>query len=336
MSWFKKKVIEIKYVYMGIRQSFNFFDDIDRFIELDRFFKTSNKVYTENELILISKTLSDNNKGIDVLKCFCWLSESEYQNEIKDSNLILTSEIVKIVKSIKINNEFFDFIFFNSFEEKNNLLLLLENRIVENKSCINNKILDNNDLLNLLYKPIESYNLPIMKLFIVEWGIYTVSKFSGKDYISVNYKSDFSNQNFDLKNSFTLLNLSLLNLKRKVFYNYSDISEEEIVISNIFDMTEDLNLGNGIGYDFFESLLVLITFYFDLDNQKTIRFINKIDINWSEISNNVVSKGFRLIGDLFLKVNDSRSSLLWYKKGLVLNPKLGVIKLIDSLEKKSL
>ena len=333
MGWFSKKE-EIKYYYLGIRETLQFRNEIDRFIDLDKFFRETDKIYTEKELINISTTLTQAGKEIDIIKSFCWVTESEYQSQINDTKINIDIENFKLIKSIEINMEFLNFIYFDTTKQKQDVLKVLENKISETKYFLNLKDTDNRDLTDILYEQNVLPDLPIVKFYIIEWGIYSIWKTEGNDYLLITKRESFSNINFsdELENDSNLLRYNLFNLKRKINSNCSDISTEEKNILKVLNKTDFINLDRGVGYDYLESLLVLGKFYFEKDKKIAISYFEKANIDWSEISSNVVSKTFREIGELFMNVNDNQKAIYWLKKGLELNPKLGVLKLIEKLE----
>jgi len=53
-----------------------------------------------------------------------------------------------------------------------------------------------------------------------------------------------------------------------------------------------------------------------------------------DLSGDTVSKFFRQIGDTYLERGNKSAALNWYKKGLQLNPKLGIKKQVTNLEKE--
>jgi tetratricopeptide (TPR) repeat protein len=61
---------------------------------------------------------------------------------------------------------------------------------------------------------------------------------------------------------------------------------------------------------------------------------NKIRKRNYELSPSTVADYYRKIGEIYFELKQNEKSLDWLKAGLILNPKLGVKKLIDKLEKK--
>lgn len=335
-NWKKKEPKLFRYV--GIKDCSEFRDNLDRFLILHNNFRNLQKLFTLDELDLMSNKLSDTNP-INVKESFIWFDQNEYKEYIKRDieNASLNLERIAGERKISVNEALLNFLYIPD-EEKNNLIDKLKNiiRICENDYELKNKLIYTCSILSEKY--IEMYGES--DYFLSAYFILKVRNFNIWHHNELNLRSisdEFFeyNANFeeDIKNPKIKLKYSALNLQWKIKELNTDIIEIENYICQALDEIPEYNI-NPIGYDIIKSLFNLGLHYSDINKNKSDFYLNKIDREWSEISNNTVSNYFKKIGEIYLKQNDYIKAKYWFEKGLKLNPKLSVIKLLQKIEKE--
>ncbi len=143
------------------------------------------------------------------------------------------------------------------------------------------------------------------------------------------------NTNFedDLNDPKIKLKYSALNLRWKMKELNSDILEIENNICQALDNITEFNI-NPTGYEIISSLFDLGLYYNNSNTEKSDFYFNKIDREWSKLSINTVSNYFKKIGDLYYSNANNKKSIYWYEKGLKINPKLPVIKILQKIKKE--
>jgi hypothetical protein len=333
MSWFSRKEKEQRFDYAGIRDSNQFRNEIERFYELQEYFQNSNKVYTLNDLTQISKVLSESKKKIDVFETFIWKEENEQQKSTS-GNLTLNNETTKKA-SVSINYDFLNFLFFQNENEKNRLIEQLSKVIKENEVNFQSEDFKTISLFNSYESMFGNPPYYLLFLFSVETSLYNIWHNNNTGVFSLSKRIDNVNFDFDeeLKKDNIAIKWNLENLRRKIDYSFNDISNEETNISGLLLKITDYNI-NPMGYDILNAIVTLGLYYIEKNPEKANGYFNKANSNWSKISINTVSAAFKQIGEAFLKVNDSGNALYWFKKGLEINPKLTVKKIIKEIEDK--
>lgn len=334
MGWFsKKKEKELRYVFIGLRESKQLKSELSRFYELQEYFLNSEKIYTKSELSQISAALSKENGSIDVFESFVWLDEHSYQSRTEPVNLKMNAENLKEVE-VDINTDILDFLFFEYENQKINLINQLKQVIKVKKNSFNSPDFKT-IMLNEAYE--ELFGTPpsfLLQLFIIEVTLYTIWHIDGVDHVKITKKVDYINSDFKekLKGHKDALKWNLVNLKRKINISFQDISTEEKIISDILFDIDDYNV-NPFGYDILDAIIVLGLYYMNFDIEKGTFYIEKANCSWTNISNNTVSYHFKNVGEAYYKTNQLQSALTWFKKGLEINPKLNVKKIIAQIEK---
>ena len=332
MSWFSKK--EQRFEYAGIRDTAQFRNEIERFYEIQEYFQNSNKFYNLNELSQISNTLSENREKIDVYKTFIWKDEkNEYQKSTSDNKTLNNERTQKVY--VSINYDFLNFLFFQNEDEKYKLIDQLSKVIKENEDNFKSEDFKRISLFNSYESMFGTPPYYLLFLFSIVTKTYTIWNTNNAGVLRLH--EDIFNINCDfyeeLKKDNIALKWNLENLRRKIDYSFNDISNEETNISGLLLKITNYNI-NPIGYDILKVIVTLGLYYIEKNPEKANAYFNKANSNWSEISINTVSAAFKEIGEAFLKGNDSGNALYWFKKGLEINPKLPVKKIIKEIEYK--
>lgn len=155
----------------------------------------------------------------------------------------------------------------------------------------------------------------------------TTSKEIGKDATekSVNTNREAHNK---LDNYYTALNLCSFNLEKKSENSLNDFKFEEELINKTLEKSDLFNFAR-------LSALFSLGAVFHKANQieSMENVFNKIRKENYELSSSTVADYYRNIGEIYIDLKQNDKALDWLKAGLTLNPKLGVKKLIDRLEK---
>jgi hypothetical protein len=332
MSWFNKKAKERRFCYVGIRESEQFRNEIDRFIELEQYFQNTNKVYTLSELAQISKALSENTGEIDVSKAFVWVDETELVASDSQSISIKTENVKKT--SVSINHELLNFLFFVNEVERTTFAEQLKNVIRESASEIQAQDFQVVALFDSYEKMFGRPPGYLLSVFSVQTVTYTIWKTEGTEVLNVRKRIDVTNSDFlsEMQKHSSALKWNLINLRRKIECSFNDISKEENDISALLLKITDYNV-NPVGYDILDALVTLGLYYNEIDPIKANAFFEKVDCDWSSISSNTVSVAFKRIGDALIKSNENNRALSWFKRGLEINPKLPVKNIIKEIER---
>jgi tetratricopeptide (TPR) repeat protein len=130
-------------------------------------------------------------------------------------------------------------------------------------------------------------------------------------------------------NSYYLgLNFCSANLLRKIENNFFDFQFEENHINYIL---QDCDVFN---YVRIETLFTLGQAYQKAGlYAKMNNTFDKIRSEVYDLQPSTISKFYRSIGEIYVELKQKEQALDWLKAGLSINPKLGVKKLISSLEK---
>jgi tetratricopeptide (TPR) repeat protein len=331
MSWFSRKEKEQRFVYTGIRESKQFRNEIDRFIELEKYFQSADKIYTLNDLSQISKVLSESNGQIDVFEAFIWRDESENQTTLSE-NLTINTENFKRV-SVSINNDLLNFLFFQNEDEKNRLVKQLNQVIIENEPNFKSQDFKTITLFHSFEKMFGTPPSYLLNLFVIETSLYTIWHTENTEILNASKRFDYVNSNFndEIKKDNVALKWNLENLKRKISYSFGDISKEENTISALLLNIKDYNI-NPMGYEILNAIVTLGLYYAEKNPEKAFNYFDKANCNWSNISNNTASFAYKQIGEAYLKLKKTDNALMWFKKGLELNPKLTVKNIIKEIE----
>lgn len=132
-----------------------------------------------------------------------------------------------------------------------------------------------------------------------------------------------------LDNYYTALNLCSHNLEKKTENSFYDFKFEEELINKILEKSDLFNFAR------VSTLFILGVSFYKANQIKSMEnTFNKIRKENYELSQSTVADYYRNIGEIYFELKQNEKSLDWLKAGLTLNPKLGVKKLIDKLEKK--
>ena len=132
-----------------------------------------------------------------------------------------------------------------------------------------------------------------------------------------------------LENYYTALNLCSHNLESKTKNSFYDFKFEEDLINKVLEKSELYNFAR------VSTLFILGESFYKANQIESMEnTFNKIRKGNYELSPSTVADYYRKIGEIYFELKQNEKSLDWLKAGLILNPKLGVKKLIDKLEKK--
>lgn len=199
---------------------------------------------------------------------------------------------------VKIDFDFIDILFFSNSNSKIELVRKIENEIQRLS-------ISGNISRVKLFKEISSEDF--------EWKVLA-------DLFVFGY--DISSGQKKLDNYYTALNVCRHNITEKVKCNVFDFSFE----IGLLDKALKFNKYN---YALIETLyLVGKEFHHLKDFEKRDYYFEKIYNNEFEISQNTVSQFFKKIGIIYYEY-DFDTAKKWFEKGLELNPKLNVKKLIN-------
>lgn len=132
-----------------------------------------------------------------------------------------------------------------------------------------------------------------------------------------------------LDNYYTALNLCSHNLEKKTENSFYDFKFEEELVNKTLQKSDLFNFAR------VSTLFILGTAFYKANQIESMENVfNKIRKENYELSPSTVADYYRNIGEIYFELKQNEKSLDWLKAGLTLNPKLGVKKLIDKLEKK--
>lgn len=131
-----------------------------------------------------------------------------------------------------------------------------------------------------------------------------------------------------LQHYYTAIRLASHNLQVKSVNHIQDIAEEEkLILESLSDSQKDfarINIFLQLGKSFKEQK------NFD----KMSHYYNSIFSDSFDLSQNTVADFIRVAGEDFYQLGKLTEALKYFKKGLELNPKLGVKKIVAEIEKK--
>ena len=139
----------------------------------------------------------------------------------------------------------------------------------------------------------------------------------------------YSSKTNKLDNYYTALNLCSHNLEKKTENSFYDFKFEEKLVNKILVKSDLFNFAR------VSTLFILGASFYKANQIASMEnTFNKIRKENYELSPSTVADYYRNIGEIYFELKQNEKSLDWLKAGLTLNPKLGVKKLIDKLEKK--
>lgn len=134
-----------------------------------------------------------------------------------------------------------------------------------------------------------------------------------------------------LKTYYSALNFCSVNLLRKTENNYFDFQYEENLITQTLEKSDLFNFAR------IDTLFNLGQAYLKADNLKMMdNAFERIKSVSFHLAESTISNYYRSIGEIYIKLNDNNKALDWLKSGLKINPKLGVKKLVDQIEKQNI
>jgi hypothetical protein len=208
-------------------------------------------------------------------------------------------------KLIGIDSTLIDRIYFHSQADKTEYLEKIDSILKRLEVKIGDPRLD-------VIKKIADGNIPLQ--FLNETLAYS----GGLQY----------SKNTDRNNYYTNCKLCEYNIAAKVAARVYDFQPEEILFKSILSIDLNgyakANLIFTMGKEFSKlDLWEKADSYFEIFRQTTF-----------ELSPVTVSDFYRRIAEIYLEAGKKEASLYWLKEGLGINPKLGVKKLIKTLETK--
>jgi tetratricopeptide (TPR) repeat protein len=133
-----------------------------------------------------------------------------------------------------------------------------------------------------------------------------------------------------INNYYAALKFIQVNLDRKIDTNYFDFQFEEELLNDTLSNSETFNFAR------IETLVAFGKAYLAAHNfAKMDEVFNIILTEKYDLAESTIANFYREIGETYLKLERSDQALKWLKSGLNLNPKLGVKKLIERIEKES-
>ncbi len=203
----------------------------------------------------------------------------------------------------KIDTDFIDLIFFLTDTEKKNFISNLTNLLISLNVTLET---DRPTVLNsIVYSNSE---LP----FIAELFVFT-----GDEDLSGDRK---------LKNSYTSLRLCQINICKKLESNYYDFQFEESILHHALSTAY-------YNYSRIETLFCFGVAYYNIKNfEKGDYYFDLIANEKYELSPATISNFYKEIGNIYIGEGNKLKALEWLKKGIILNPKLPVKRIIKELE----
>lgn len=245
------------------------------------------------------------------------------QPQITENKVI---ELRNVTKVKGLDSDFIDLIFFISEEDK----ILFKNKlreIIEELGISNETV--RTEFMEKFPNHIGSkeINLPfIAELFIFGNTILTVSM---PDETIIDSKEGHLEKSGKdkLQNYYTALRLASHNLQIKNERGVLDISEEEkLVLNSLSDFHMDfarINIIFQLGNSFRQQG----------NYDKMFHYYEIIVCEQFDLSPNTVADFIRTIGNNLYEIGNLKEALRYFKKGLDLNPKLGVKKVVNEIEK---
>lgn len=258
-------------------------------------------------------------------KLFGANQNSDYRQNVDNPNTGI--EIKTVTKFMGLDNEFIDLIYFPSQEKrtefKAQLLNILKDLAVSNETM-------RTELMETFPNYLTDNNIEfpfIAELFIFKSYIIKLS-LPEKNLIETLEGSPEVRGKEKLLNYYTALSLASHNLYVKNENGIIDISDEEnIVLQSLSDEHKDFarakilfQLGN--------------SFMHQNNFDKMKLYYEKLISTDFDLSANTIADFIRSAGEDLYNVGDLKEAHKYLKKGLELNPKLGVKKLLTEIEKK--
>lgn len=236
-------------------------------------------------------------------------------------------EIRTVTKFEGLDDEFINLLFFISEDEKVNFRKLLLDII--RKLNITTDTLRTEFMEHFpKYISENEIELPfIAELFIFNSEIQTVSLPDNTIFEKREGYNEMKGKK-QLEHYYTALRLASHNLTEKDKNKIENISaEENLVLESLSDSHKDFARINII-YQLGRSYMQRSNF------EKMMHYYESILSETFDLSPNTVADYVRVAGENLHSINYSKEALGFLKKGLVLNPKLGVKKLVAEIEKK--
>jgi tetratricopeptide (TPR) repeat protein len=260
------------------------------------------------------------------MNIFKALFGNKTSSEKNDEQITRTIVIKSNTTYDGIDTEFIDQIFFPTEEERQEFISLIEKIIQElNITSETTRV----EFMDIFPKYIndKEIELPfIAELFKFHTTIDTVLKNDNKIIESKEGPEEIIGRS-KISHYYIAMKLCAHNLIEKNKASYESIDEEEILFLNTLkDDTKDyVRLNN----------LVLLGRSFMLRNNldKMVKYYQNILDDNFELSPNTIADHLRIAGEDFYEMKQYDKALYFLKKGLELNPKLGVKKLVAEIEK---
>lgn len=132
-----------------------------------------------------------------------------------------------------------------------------------------------------------------------------------------------------IKSYYSALNFCSVNLQRKIESNFFDFQFEEQLIDETLQKSDLFN------YARIDTLFAFGHAYYKANNlNKMESTFDRIRSEKYDLGASTIANYYRSIGEIYSELKQNEKALDWLKAGLTLNPKLGVKKLVDRLEKK--
>jgi hypothetical protein len=259
----------------------------------------------------------DNKKEIEV--------KNEVENELKQSfNFKATAKLY--FSGLDLN--FINFIYFQDVIEKNKFISDVEKLLYRLK--INEKTdIETGKKLIADYYFDDNEKIP----FLNEILCYNLQKTT--TYLNVN-NSESSEKSIitnleDIKkldNYYIALNLCLFNIQKKINAGSDDFKFEKELIYKTLEENELFNFAR------IDTLFCLGAAYYKANQIESMEIVfNRIHEEKYELSLLTIADYYRSIGEIYIDLKQIDKALYWLKSGVNINPKLGVKKIIDQLEK---
>lgn len=240
------------------------------------------------------------------------------------------NRVIEVRNSTKfdgLDHDFIDLLYFISKDEKtvfiNKLFEIIEELGIT-KETLRTEFMENFPNYITTYE----IDLPfIAELFNFHNTILTVSM---PDETIIETKEGYNEirGKQKLQNYYTAIRLASHNLQVKADNQIQNIAEEEkLILESLSDSHKDfarINIFLQLGKSFME-----------LKNfDKMSHYYDSIFSDSFDLSQNTVADFIRVAGEDFYQLGKLTEALKYFKKGLELNPKLGVKKIVSEIEKK--
>lgn len=251
--------------------------------------------------------------------------ESKPSQSQQSQNKVL--EVRNHTKFDGLDYDFIDLLFFTSKDEKtafiNNLLEIIQ-KLGITKETLRTEFIE----IFPNYIDTNEIDLPFIdELFNFNNTIVTVSV---PDETIIETKEGYTEMRGKekLQHYYTAIKLASHNIQVKVDNQIHDIAvEEKLIIDSLSDSHKDfarINILLQLGKSFMQQQ------NFD----KMGHYYDNILSDSFDLSQNTVADFIRLAGEDFYRIGNLTEALKYFKKGLELNPKLGVKKIVAEIEKK--